>query len=154
MPLIGNEHVSVYAGNPTAGGTDGTILSNGSGSHPISFTLNIDNRETGITKCAIRCSDGYQTVGPTVISFKGITAQHWKACSDNYFTSGDISEGFKSSLEITDSITDKNTIFWVRADSNENEMIGRDITVTMNVKGLVIPQNEYEDYIAEQLGGE
>lgn len=51
----------IYTNNPTAGKTDGTIVSeNRLFTSPISVTLNASQNEEKIIKCAIRCEEGYK----------------------------------------------------------------------------------------------
>lgn len=52
-----NVYIGVYKDNPAAGGTDGTRVSEGDGSVPVSITLNATNNEiSSPIKLALRCS--------------------------------------------------------------------------------------------------
>jgi hypothetical protein len=49
----------IYTNNPTAGKTDGTEASSGTGLTPISVTLDASQAEAKAVKCAVRCDTGY-----------------------------------------------------------------------------------------------
>ena len=54
----------LYTNDPTAGGTDGTMVSEGRlFTSPIIATLNASESETKYIKCAIRCDSNYYSVG-------------------------------------------------------------------------------------------
>lgn len=76
--------LKVYTGSPTAGGTNGTEVSE---EHvltsPISASL-IVSATTGASaaiKCALRCTSGYQTTGDTALSFKQYSSGAYVAYS-------------------------------------------------------------------------
>lgn len=76
--------LKVYTGSPTAGGTNGTEVSE---EHvltsPISASL-IVSATTGASvavKCALRCTAGYQTTGDTALSFKQYSSGAYVAYS-------------------------------------------------------------------------
>lgn len=52
------EHLNMYTGNPTAGGYDGTVVSDmGTLTSPIAATL--EKGATVVIPCAVRCVTGY-----------------------------------------------------------------------------------------------
>lgn len=58
----------IYMNNPTAGDTDGTMVSEGHVlTAPVSATLNAANNEEKIIKLAIRCDAGFKSVGDVSI---------------------------------------------------------------------------------------
>lgn len=66
-----NDYIHLYMNNPTAGGVDGTMVSEDhSFTAPLSAVLNATNNEVKLFKVAIRCADGFETVGNTVLSKK------------------------------------------------------------------------------------
>lgn len=66
-----NDYIHLYMNNPTAGGVDGTMISEDhSFTAPLSAVLNATNNEIKLFKVAIRCADGFETVGNTVLSKK------------------------------------------------------------------------------------
>ena len=58
--------IKIYKGNPTAGGTDGTLVSSGTGLDPIeSGAIKVPASgyaEGNWIKLAVRCDAGYETV--------------------------------------------------------------------------------------------
>ena len=58
----------IYTNNPTAGKTDGTEASNGTGLTPISVTLDASKAESAAVKCAVRCDEGYKIDGDVAVS--------------------------------------------------------------------------------------
>ena len=61
---MANDYFHLYMNNPTAGGTDGTQVSEDHAfTAPISAVLNASNNESKLIKLAIRCESGYETVG-------------------------------------------------------------------------------------------
>ncbi len=68
---MANEYIHLYMNNPTAGAVDGTQVSEDHAfTAPLSAVLNATNSESKLIKVAIRCAEGYETVGNTVISKK------------------------------------------------------------------------------------
>ena len=66
-------YIHVYM-TPTAGGTDGIQVSEGTGLQPISVTLNATNNEESTPiKLALRCDSGFQTNGNITVSVVGTT---------------------------------------------------------------------------------
>lgn len=58
----------LYTNNPTAGAQDGTIVSeNRLMTSPVSVVLDALKNESKAIKCAIRCENGYETVGDTLV---------------------------------------------------------------------------------------
>lgn len=59
----------IYTNNPTAGSTDGTMVSEGHVfTAPITVTLNASQNEEELVKCAIRCDENYYSVGTSTIT--------------------------------------------------------------------------------------
>lgn len=65
---MANPYINVYMNNPTARSTDGTAVSTGDNTTPISFVLDASQNESKVQKCAIRTESGYITTGETTIS--------------------------------------------------------------------------------------
>src|SRR5512135_2629340 len=68
-----------YQGDPTQGGTDGTVLSEGTEVTPLTLgpldrTI---NQESAVTTMALRCDPTYMTTGDIGIFPSGTTATHW-----------------------------------------------------------------------------
>ena len=143
-------YISLYCGNPTAGGTDGTLISeNMAQTSPLSVTLNATENEVKAMKVAIRCENGYRTTGNVVIGFKfwdgsayqetGGNISKWKLAADNSYTKDNVLESaaWGDSLTISDVIRSTNHCFWVRAESSSDEKPQTDKSVAIHVEGIV-----------------
>ena len=129
---MANPYLNLYMGNPTAGGTDGTIVSlDGSQTSPVTFTLDATEEESGTQVLALRCEDGYRTEGDTVITFTGTTAYKWSASLDGSY--------YDDSITIESSIGTKNTLFYVQASSSDDESPRNDTSVLIKVTAKVVP---------------
>lgn len=128
-----SKYIGLYTNNPAAGGTDGTGVSEvGSQTSPVSVTLDASKGEVKYVKAALRCAEGYATVGNTVISFEGKSADKWKVAMDNGYTQETVKSAvFADSITLTDSIGSTNTIIWFRIMASEDEEPGNDDTVTI-----------------------
>lgn len=123
-----NKYINLYMNNPTAGGTDGDIISSGdTETNPLSVTLDAANSETSnAIPVAIRCETGFKTTGNTVISFVGTNAAKW--------TVGDSATGaFSSSLTIPDEIDTTNRLFYVKVTSSSDEEPANDTSTNIQV---------------------
>ena len=120
-------YINLYNGNPTAGLTDGNLVSTGGAqTNPVAFTLDASQSESATAKLALRCEPGYHTTGNTVISFTGTSAGYWSVCDTENGT-------YASTLTISTSIDTTNTIFWVKASSATTETPSIDTFVTLQV---------------------
>lgn len=136
--------IKFYNGTVTSGGKDGDELSEGTNANPLSFTLNAAINEAKCAKVAIRCKDGYATYGTTKVSAyhntgsgyepTGGDVDKWSfAVDDNYASAEDAlaKATWKDSIEFADDITDKNTVFWVKAASNSAEVPSNDTSTVL-----------------------
>ena len=124
--------ISIYKNNPTAGLTDGTAVSqDGSQSAPVSVTLDAGEAESQIIPLAIRCDEGYQTTGETVISFGGDNASKWSICGTEDGT-------FSDSLSILQVIGSTNILFYVKATSTTTDAPQRDISTSIIVSATLV----------------
>lgn len=129
---MANPYLNLYMGNPTAGGTDGTIVSlDGSRTSPVTFTLDAAEEESGTQVLALRCEAGYATSGNTTVSFTGTTASKWSASLDG--------TNYTESITIASSIGTGNTLFYVKATSSDDESPGNDASVQIKVTAKVMP---------------
>lgn len=127
---MANAYINLYKGNPTAGGTDGTIISlSGAMTSPIEFALDATQEQSKSMAVALRCESGYSTVGTTTISFIGTTAAKWSVSSDN--------KTWSSTLAIEDAIGSTNTLFYVKATSSSDEAPGNDTSVMLTVEANI-----------------
>ena len=123
---MANIYLNVYKGNPTASGTDGTAISTGDNTAPLTFTLDATQNEVASDTLAVRCEQGYQTYSDTAIFFTSDTSNHWALSLDG--------SNWSSSITIASTISTVNSTFYVRADSNSSESPQNDSTVKLRVK--------------------
>lgn len=139
--------INIFKGNVTAGLTDGTVVSRGNGSTPITTNaldaIGLD--ESDPIKLAIRCDAGFKTDGNTTISFiayPGLgevdTSDRWAIAPDAGGSHGAWSD-WNGQLVIADPIGDVNKIFWVKARSKENEEVANDPLVNIKVQTVITP---------------
>lgn len=128
-------YIHMYQGNPTAGGSDGTQISEGTGTAPISFTLNASNNQvSNPMTVALRCDANYQTTSGvnTTVTPTGTTAAKWRLSLD-----GTTWGAWGSALTITTQITAVNTLLYVEAEATSDEAPQNDKSVTLNVQAQV-----------------
>ena len=78
------KYVSLYKDSPTAGGVDGTLLSEDRAfTSPITASLNLSSITDDIEKCAIRCNTGYRTYGTTVVRPYRYDGTSWQTSGGN-----------------------------------------------------------------------
>lgn len=108
---MASECINVYMNNPTEGAKDGTCVSNGTFTSPISFKFSSDRRDRQTIKLAIRTEPGFKTSGETIIkvsdSVAGRTFLSWKE-----------DEGADEEISTTDEITDTNKIFYLTSSAH------------------------------------
>ena len=127
-------YINLYTNNPTAGGTDGTVVSlDGTQTSPISVTLDKTKAESKAIKCAIRCDTGYKTSGDVTISLSGTTASKWKLAKDSNYADAAAaltSAAWADSIVVS-GVTTANTIFWAKAASSVDENTTKDTSVSI-----------------------
>ncbi len=130
----------IYTNNPTAGKTDGTEASSGTGLTPISVTLDASKAESAAVKCAVRCDEGYKIDGDVIVSLTGTNMTKWKLTTDNDFT--DSQSALENAIwqdKITLSdVANGNVIFWAKAMSSEDEPPQKDTSVSIEAVGKVV----------------
>ena len=105
---MANNFINVYTGNPTEGGTDGTIIStDGAQTAPLVVSLDASIEETKKTKLAVRCESGYQTTAGTIIQDNGDTNDHWKLSLTENGT-------YTDSIVFSNGIDTGNAIFYAQ----------------------------------------
>lgn len=130
----------IYTNNPTAGKTDGTEASSGTGLIPISVTLDASKAESAAVKCAVRCDDGYKIDGDVTVNLKGTSSAKWKLATDDDFTDSQsalASAIWQDKITLAD-VADGNVIFWAKAMSSEDEPPQKDISVSIEAVGKVV----------------
>lgn len=128
-------YVHLYRGNPTAGATDGSQVSEGTESNPITTpALNLTtNEESAAIKLGIRCDAGYNTSGNTTITPMGTTANKW-ALSPDGITWG----AYGAVLTIATVIGTVNTIFYAKAKAVSTESPVNDVSVDLQIVGAAV----------------
>lgn len=131
-------YIHIYKNNPTAGGTDGQLVSEGDGSNPITVgPLNAtNNEESAPVKLAVRCDSGYQTSGNTTIQPVGTTAAKWALAPDNGGSPGTWTS-WGGTLTISSTIGATNTIFWLKAKATSDEVPANDTSVDLQVTATI-----------------
>ena len=141
--------INLYCNNPTAGKKDGTAVSQDhTNTAPLAVTLKLSEQKA--VKCAIRTDTGYKTVDGVNISFAyydgsdyqttGGNIANWYVCLDNGYSSADdaLSKGtWGHSADITNDITDVNTIIWVKYDATNNTEPINDTSTAVCLKATV-----------------
>ena len=142
--------INLYCNNPTAGKTDGTLVSqNMSQTSPLSLTLKVG--ESRAAKVALRTGEGYKCDGATVeinhwdgSEYKktGGNADKWSIAQDNGYTSDtealNNAAWQKGSCEITGEITSTaNKVFWIKVDTAEGDEPMNDTSISICVKATV-----------------
>ena len=130
--------IHIYKNNPTAGGTDGSMVSEGTNGNPIIIgPLDASkNEESAPLKLAIRCDDGYIAKDGAQIT---ATIGESYNVSDlwDFSLDGTNWSGYKTALTIPQEINSTNTVFYCRAKATENEQPSNDITAKIIVIATV-----------------
>ena len=137
--------IKIYKDNPTAGGTNGTLVSSGTGLDPIESGA-IKVPESGYAegnwiKLAVRCDTGYETVEDSSrharISIEDSTGvTYWQLAPDNSGQAG-TPEDWGDPLDFLSKIGATNTIFWVRARAAHTEEPKNDTSVNIQVTATI-----------------
>ena len=133
-------YINIYMNNPTAAGTDGTVVSqSGAQTSPISVVLDKTKAETKAVKCAIRCDSGYKVSGNVTVSISGTTAAKWQLAVDNsYADAAAAIAGASWGDSITLSgVAATNTVFWAKAASTTDENPSKDTSVSIVAASVV-----------------
>ena len=134
------KHLHLYMNNPTAGSVDGTEISSGDDTLPLSTTLDASKAEAKAMKCAVRCDSGYLIDGDTDIYFEGTNASKWQVAADDSYADAATAltmAQWASTLSIA-GVSTTNKIFWVKASSLSSEDPQNDRSVDVIAEGLVI----------------
>ena len=127
---MANPYINIYKDNPTADAVDGTAVSMGNSfEEPIRIQLNAEINESKTIPLAIRTESGYRA-RDVVISDLNDTSDRFKLCKteDGEFT---------DRLLIGD-VTQTNTIFYLKASSDNTEQPQIDRSVKLNFSGILV----------------
>ncbi len=137
--------IKIYKGTVTAGGTDGDLVSTGTGLAPIESGVikvpTVDHAEGSWIKLAVRCDDGYETVEElsrharlSIEDSDGV--DKWQLAFDDA-GDPDTPADWGDPIDITDQIDATNTIFWARARVAHDEDPANDSTVDVVVTATI-----------------
>ena len=137
--------IKIYKGTVTAGQTDGTLISSGTGLNPIESGA-IKVPESGYAegnwiKLAVRCDTGYETVEDSsrharisIVDSTKVTM--WQLAPDNSGQAG-TPEDWGEPLDFLTKIGATNTIFWARARVAHTEEPANDASVDIQVAATI-----------------
>ena len=137
--------IKIYKGTVTAGQTDGTLVSSGTGLNPIESGA-IKVPESGYAegnwiKLAVRCDTGYETVEDSsrharisIVDSTKVTM--WQLAPDNNGQAG-TAEDWGEPLDFLTKIGATNTIFWARARVASTEEPANDASVDFKVTATI-----------------
>ena len=131
--------IGIYYGTPTAGGTDGTRASEGTGTTPITIGPldTATNEVSAATKLAIRCDSGYAATGTTVTP-TGTSAASWALAPDNAGSAGTF--GAYGAALTVGAVADSNTLIWVKAKAASAENPQNDTSVDLVIAATIAPE--------------
>ena len=126
---MANAYINIYKGNPTAGATDGDVVSTGgANTSPIDFTLDASQNQSKKVKLAIRTESGY-TASDVIIQDNNDTNDRLKLClTENGTYADSISVGNVSTV---------NTIFYAQASSSSLEAPQTDTSANFMVSCMI-----------------
>lgn len=130
----------IYYNNPTAGGTDGTQISEGTGLSPLTIgPLDATkNEESAAILLAIRTEAGYTAAAATTISISGKNAAMWALAPYTGNVAGTFLDYGKALTFPVGQVFPMNTLFWVKAKTVSTENPINDKTVTLTVDSAVM----------------
>ena len=137
--------IKIYKGTVTAGDTDGTLVSSGTGLNPIeSGAIKVPesgHAEGNWIKLAVRCDTGYETVEDSSrharISIEDSThITKWQLAPDNSGEAG-TAEDWGDPLDFSTKIGATNAIFWARARVASTEEPTNDTSVDIQVAATI-----------------
>lgn len=137
--------IKIYKGDPTAAGTNGTLVSSGDDTEPIesgSLLVPDDGFEEGSwVKLALRCDNGFETEEADSrharVSIEDSTSvDKWQLAPDDENSPG-TPEDWGDPLDFAAQVDDTNTIFWARARAADSETPVNDTSVSITVNAVV-----------------
>jgi hypothetical protein len=137
--------IKIYKGAVTAGQTDGTLVSSGTGLDPIeSGAIKVPAagyQEGSWIKLAVRCDNGYETVEDSsrharisIVDSAKVTM--WQLAPDNSGQAG-TPQDWGEPLDFLTKIGATNTIFWARARVAYTEEPANDASVDIQVAATI-----------------
>ena len=132
--------IHLYMNNPTAGGVDGTEISGGDETLPLTLTLDASKAESGAAKCAVRCDSGYSLEGGAKIYAEGASSDTWTFAADNSYTDATdaLTNASWQPQLVLSNVASSNVIFWAKATTTTQNTPANDRTVDIIAEGLVV----------------
>ena len=132
--------IELLIDNPTAGGTDGTPVSQSTQSYPVNVIINAADSNYSIVKAALRCTTGFESSGDVQISFSGGTTRFWGVADDDSYVDAEAAAyaTYNSTLTIQ-NIGDTNHVIWFKVSTDGTESSVVDTSVKINLYGRVLP---------------
>ena len=134
--------IELIMNNPTAGQTDGEIVSQSTQQFPVTAIVNTQVSNYVIKKMALRCTSGWQSTGPVMVVFSGATAAMWQAVDDDNYVDADQVDAlatWEDYIVINDTIGATNHIIWFKISTDGTESAMVDTSVLVNVYGHAVP---------------
>ena len=131
--------IGIYFGTVTAGGTDGTRASEGTGATPITIGPldTATNEESSAVKLAIRCDSGYAATGATITP-TGTTATKWALAPDDAGSAGTFG-AYGAALSVG-AVSDANTLVWAKTKAASAETPTNDTSVDLVIAATISPE--------------
>lgn len=132
--------IHIYYVNPTGGGTDGSLASEGTLASPVIIgpLVVANNEESSPVKLAVRCDEGYQATS-VGLSLVGTGSAYWALAPDNAGVPGTF-EAYGAPLALPGTLGATNTVFWAKAKVASTETLTTDKSVkfriTADVRGV------------------
>lgn len=144
---MGNYH-HIYMANPTAGGTDGTQISEGRAfTAPLSVVLDATANESKAVKLAVRCLTGYETVGSTTIAPYYYNGTDYVASGGNiakWKLAPDLSTAGSNTYTVTTNAASGNTVAIgdVTLTAGTDFAVGADVSATAtNIAAAIVSKS-------------
>lgn len=139
------EYIAIFDGNPTAGETDGSVVSqNQLMDNPAGGNIAINNTQGVVEKLAVRCDTGYHAVGGVTISCYRYIPEgtQYPQPSSPYLPDSSLISLSIDNVNFSQSITlqnvgDTNTIFYLkRVPSSIAGRVPLSLRVQCEVEGV------------------
>ncbi len=126
--------IHLYFGSPTAGGTDGTAVSEETENSPIVIgpLAVAENEESDPVKLAIRCDTGYSAAAGVTVTPAGTNSAKWALALDDGGSPGTF-EAYGAAVTFPGIIGAVNTLVWVKAKSSSDETAASDTGVDLQI---------------------
>lgn len=133
--------LKMIVANPTQNGTDGTLASQVLQSYPINLAINTGESNHMLYKIALRCDDGWQTIGTWEVSFIGTTSDRWSIADGASYPNEALAEYAEYAPSITGDavIGSRNHVLWLKAETDGTEPAQVDTSVQVRVYGRCVP---------------